>query len=74
MFMLSMQAGLITVEPKFWLSELHTDPAGLGAKLAQQKPYFTPGTFSYYSWFLDTKFSGTLCFWTCYVFGVSRFK
>ena len=37
------KAGLITLEKQYWLSEMRDDPEGLSRKLAEQKPYWTPG-------------------------------
>ncbi|XP_052218803.1 beta-lactamase domain-containing protein 2-like isoform X2 [Dreissena polymorpha] len=41
--LISNQAGLITLDKPFWLAELHSDPSVLGQKLAEQKPFWTPG-------------------------------
>ncbi|XP_052798715.1 beta-lactamase domain-containing protein 2-like isoform X2 [Mya arenaria] len=41
--LISNQAGLITLDQPFWLSELRDDPVKLGRKLAEQEPFWKPG-------------------------------
>lgn len=46
--LLSHQAGLVGVEPGLTLEELMENGPTFGARLAQQKPYWTPGTEAHY--------------------------